>query len=125
LAPSPTSESKVNFGKYVVYLGINKGRGQVYPDGSKSNNTVYTASRTGVIKDILPRGKKGGFQVKVETDEGREVIETVPAGPQLLVKQGQRIRADQALTNNPNIGGFGQTEEEIVLQCPERIQRLL
>jgi len=125
LAPDPTSESKVNFGKYVVYLGINKGRGQVYPDGSKSNNTIYAASSTGVIKDILPRGKKGGFQVKVETDEGREVIDRVPAGPQLLVKQGQRIRAEQPLTNNPNVGGFGQTEEEIVLQCPERIQRLL
>merc|ERR1712187_112796 len=125
LAPSPTSESKVGFGKYTVYLGRNKGRGQVYPDGSKSNNTIYAASRTGVIKDILPGEKAKGFQVKVETDGGNEVIETVPTGPELLVKKGQRIRAEQPLTNNPNVGGFGQTEEEIILQCPERIQRLL
>ena len=25
-------------------MGGNRGRGQVYPDGSKSNNTVYNAS---------------------------------------------------------------------------------
>jgi len=125
LAPYPTSERKTYYGKYVVYVGINKGRGQVYPDGSKSNNTIYTSSRTGVIKDILPMGRKGGFQVVVETNEGREVIDTVPAGPKLLVKKGQRIRAEQPLTNNPNVGGFGQTEEEIILQCPERIQKLL
>jgi apocytochrome f len=42
-----------------------------------------------------------------------------------LVKQGQNVRLEQQLTTNPNVGGFGQTEEEIVLQCPERIQRLL
>jgi len=125
LAPYATSERQVDYGKYLVYLGMNKGRGQVYPDGSKSNNTIYASTRTGVIKDILPRGKRGGFQVEVETNEGRKVVETVPAGPKLLVKRGQTIRAEQPLTNNPNVGGFGQTEEEIVLQCPERIQRLL
>ena len=29
------------------------------------------------------------------------------------------------MTNNPNVGRFGQIEEEIVLQYPERIQKLL
>ena len=31
------------------------------------------------------------------------------------------IRQDQALTLDPNVGGFGQTEKEIVLQDPTRI----
>jgi apocytochrome f len=42
-----------------------------------------------------------------------------------LVKVGQNIRADEPITNNPNVGGFGQAEAEIVLQNPSRIQGLL
>ncbi len=38
---------------------------------------------------------------------------------------GQTIKPDQPLTNNPNVGGFGQTETEIVLQNPARLQGLL
>jgi len=53
------------------------------------------------------------------------VNENVPPGPELLVKVGQNIRAEELLTNNPNVGGFGQAEAEIVLQNPRRIQGLL
>ena len=35
------------------------------------------------------------------------------------------MKADQPLTNNPNVGGFGQGEVEIVLQDPLRIQGLI
>ena len=38
---------------------------------------------------------------------------------------GQAVSADQPLTNNPNVGGFGQKDGEIVLQNPARIQGLL
>jgi len=38
---------------------------------------------------------------------------------------GDTVTVDQALTTNPNVGGFGQTETEIVLQNPLRIQGLL
>ena len=31
------------------------------------------------------------------------------------------VTQDQLLTINPNVGGFGQTETEIVLQDPARI----
>jgi len=125
LAPNPEIEKGVNYLKYPIYLGGNRGRGQVYPDGSKSNNTIYTASVRGVIKEILPIEKKGGFQILLETKDGITVTETVPPGPKLLVKVGQSIRRDEALTNNPNVGGFGQTETEVVLQSPGRIQGLL
>ena len=43
----------------------------------------------------------------------------------LTVNVGDVIKADQALTTNPNVGGFGQEETEIVLQNPSRIQGLL
>jgi apocytochrome f len=49
----------------------------------------------------------------------------VPAGPDLLVREGQTVQADQPLTNNPNVGGFGQAETEIVLQNPARVQGLI
>jgi apocytochrome f len=35
--------------KYPIYVGGNRGRGQVYPDGSKSNNTVYNSPVSGTI----------------------------------------------------------------------------
>jgi apocytochrome f len=121
LAPNPAREKNVAYGNYPIYVGGNRGRGQLYPDGSKSNNTIYNASTTGIVKDILPVNKKGGFQILIETIEGNSVTENVPPGPNLLVEVGQNIRADDPLTNNPNIGGFGQTEGEIVLQDPRRI----
>jgi len=125
LAPNPETEKGVNYLKYPIYFGGNRGRGQVYPDGRRSNNTVSTASTAGVIKQILPVEKKGGFQVVLETKDGTIVTENVPPGPKLLVKIGQNIRADEPLTNNPNVGGFGQAEAEIVLQNPRRIEGML
>ena len=124
LAPNPETDKKVNYLKYPVYFGGNRGRGQVYPDGSKSNNTMYTSTTTGVIKEIIPIEKKGGFQIILETTNGDIKTENVPPGPELLIKVGQNIRSDEPLTNNPNVGGFGQAETEIVLQNSTRIQRL-
>ena len=121
LTPNPNIEKAVSYNKYPVYLGGNRGRGQVYPDGSKSNNTVYTSTTSGVVKNILPIEKKGGFQVSIEIMDGSSVTVIVPLGPKLLVKTGQNIQTDDPLTSNPNVGGFGQAEGEIVLQNPERI----
>lgn len=125
LAPDPEAEKEISYLKYPVYLGGNRGRGQVYPDGSKSNNTVYTSSRSGVVKEIVPVEKKGGFQVLLETKEGNMITETIPPGPELLIKIGQVVRSDEPITINPNVGGFGQAETEIVLQNPIRILGLL
>jgi apocytochrome f len=124
LAPNPTTNKKVAYLKYPIYVGGNRGRGQVYPDGSKSNNTVYTASVAGTISNINPL-EKGGYNVTIQTTDGNDIIDTIPAGPDLIVKTGESVQTDQALTNNPNVGGFGQSETEIVLQNPTRIQGLL
>jgi apocytochrome f len=123
LSPDPTKDKSVSYLKYPIYFGGNRGRGQVYPDGSKSNNTVYTASAAGTIAEINPL-EKGGFEVTIDSANGK-VVDTIPAGPDLLVKAGQAVQADQPLTINPNVGGFGQTETEIVLQNPARVQGLL
>eukprot|EP01023_Acetabularia_acetabulum_P056140 TRINITY_DN6513_c1_g1_i8.p1 TRINITY_DN6513_c1_g1~~TRINITY_DN6513_c1_g1_i8.p1 ORF type:complete len:319 (-),score=31.06 TRINITY_DN6513_c1_g1_i8:527-1483(-) len=124
LSPDPAQTKNISYLKYPIYLGGNRGRGQLYPDGSKSNNTVYNASTSGKIVDILTK-KKGSFEISIETSNGEIIIDKIPAGPELIVKKGQIIQADQPLTNNPNVGGFGQSETEIVLQNPTRIQILV
>ncbi|PVH34251.1 hypothetical protein PAHAL_8G180100 [Panicum hallii] len=97
----------VHFLKYPIYVGGNRGRGQIYPDGSKSNNT-------------------GGYEISiVDASDGRQVIDIIPPGPELLVSEGESIKLDQPLTSNPNVGGFGQGDAEIVLQDPLRVQGLL
>lgn len=122
LAPNPETDKTANYLKYPVYAGANKGRGQVYADGSKSNNNFFTASASGVIREIERIDeKKGGYNISIETAAGNTVKDVVPPGPELIVKVGQTVRADEALTVNPNVGGFGQAETEIVLQNPSRI----
>jgi len=125
LSPDPATNKNVSYLKYPLYLGGNRGRGQVYPDGSKSNNTIYNTSAAGKIVSIAPLSKKGGYQVTIETASGDQVVDKIPAGPELIVKEGQTLVSDQPLTNNPNVGGFGQKDVEIVLQNPARIQGLL
>lgn len=126
LSPDPATNKNVSYLKYPIYLGGNRGRGQVYPDGSKSNNTVYNASTAGQITEIQRvESKKGGFIISIQKADGTVVTEKIPGGPELIVKEGQSVQADQPLTNNPNVGGFGQKDVEIVLQNPTRVQGLL
>lgn len=125
LSPDPSKSKSISYLKYPIYVGANRGRGQVYPDGSKSNNTVSNASATGKIIEIQPNQEKGGFAITIEKSSGEQVVDQVLAGPELLVKQGQTVQADQPLTNNPNVGGFGQMDTEIVLQNPARVQGLI
>ena len=124
LSPDPQTNPNSHYLNYPIYLGGNRGRGQVYPDGKKSNNTVYSSPATGVIESITT-GTDGGRTITVKKADGSSVSDIIPAGPTLLVSQGQSVNADQPITNNPNVGGFGQAETEIVLQNPARVQGLI
>nr|QHN60158.1 cytochrome f [Caulerpa serrulata] len=122
LSPDPQNKTKKSYYlKYPIYLGANRGRGQVYADGSKSNNTIYSASLGGIIKEIAPIEKPGGFLITIETKTGEQIVEKIPPGPEIIVSVDQKVEIDQPLTNNPNIGGFGQQDGDIVLQNPQRI----
>lgn len=123
LSPDPAKDKNVNFGKYSVHLGANRGRGQVYPTGEPSNNNAYKASSAGTIAQISEQ-EGGGYQVTISTDSGN-VVETIPAGPELIVSEGQKVAAGDFLTTNPNVGGFGQKDTEVVLQSPTRIKGLI
>jgi apocytochrome f len=124
LSPDPKQDKSIHFGKYPVHVGGNRGRGQVYPNGEKSNNAVYNASAAGTIAQIT-KPEDGGYEVTIQTADGKTVVDTIPAGPDLVVSEGQEVTAGEALTINPNVGGFGQADTEIVLQSPTRVAGLL
>ena len=124
LSPDPATDSNIHFGKYQIHVGGNRGRGQVYPTGEKSNNAVYTAPASGSVAAIED-GDNGSSILTINTADGAAVTETIPVGPQLLVNVGDNVEAGAALTNDPNVGGFGQVDAEIVLQNPVRIYGLL
>ena len=124
LSPDPAQNKDVNFLNYPVYVGGNRGRGQVYPSGEKSNNTTVTSTVGGQIKSIEP-GEKGKTLVAVAATSGETVTQTVPTGLTTAVKVGEVIKADQPLTYDPNVGGFGQGETEIILQNPNRVKGMI
>jgi apocytochrome f len=123
LSPDPAQDRDVKFLNYPVYLGGNRGRGQVYPTGEKSNNNSYTSTAAGQIMSIEP-GEKGKTTVVVATANG-DVTQTIPAGLELAIKVKDTVKVDQPLTLDPNVGGFGQEETEIVLQNPNRVKGMI
>jgi apocytochrome f len=119
LSPDPAQNKKVFYVKYPIYIGANRGRGQVYPAGDKTNNNVFNAIISGKIQEIKDNGKD--LEVAILSTNGDIKTQNIPKGLTLLVKPNEVVQQDQILTENPNVGGFGQTETEIVLQDPSRI----
>lgn len=124
LAPDPARNKDVHFLNYPIYAGGNRGRGQVYPSGEKSNNTTFTSTVEGQITSIEP-GEKGKSNLIVQSTNGEPVTQVIPAGLKLAVKVNDVIKSDQALTYDPNVGGFGQAETEIILQSPNRVKGMI
>jgi len=123
LAPDPAQNKDVNFLNYPIYVGGNLGRGQVYPTGEKSNNNAYTSTVAGQITALEPQ-EKGKTNVIIATANGN-VTQTIPGGLDLAVKVKDTVKVDQPLTLDPNVGGFGQNETEIVLQNPNRVKGMI
>ena len=120
IAPDPNKDSDIKYLTYPFYAGGNRGRGQVYPTGEKSNVNTFGAVQAGQISE-LTISEKGEANFTIISSDGTKASQVVPAGLQLLVKQGDIVKLDQALNVDPNAGGFGQEESEIVLQKPIRI----
>ena len=120
VSPDPQKDPDVKYLTYPIYAGGNRGRGQVYPTGEKSNVNVFGATQTGQISEITI-SEKGESTVVIINSNGTKSSQIVPAGLNLIVKQGETVKIDQALNADPNVGGFGQEESEIVLQNPLRV----
>jgi len=124
LSPDPATNKDVNFLNYPIYVGANRGRGQVYPTGEKSNNTALTSAAAGKITAIEPL-EKGKKSVVITKADGETATQTIPSALNLIVKVNDIVKADQPLTLDPNVGGFGQTETEIILQNPNRVKGMI
>ena len=120
LSPDPEKNSNVKYLTYPVYGGGNRGRGQVYPTGEKSNLNIFGAIADGQISEIKT-SEKGEYTLTILGLTGEKTSQTIPAGLTLNVKQGDFVKIDSPLNIDPNKGGFGQEETEIVLQNPSRI----
>jgi apocytochrome f len=120
VAPDPEKNSEIKYLTYPFYAGGNRGRGQVYPTGEKSNVNIFGATQSGQIAEITT-SEKGDSTITILNSAGTKTSQIVPAGLNLIVKQGDIVKTEQALNSDPNVGGFGQEESEIVLQNPIRI----
>ena len=120
VAPDPEKDADIKYLTYPFYAGGNRGRGQVYPTGDKSNINVFGADQAGQITAITTQ-EKGESTIVIRNADGKETSQILPPGLTLTVKEGDIVKADQGLNLNPNAGGFGQEESEIVLQNPIRI----
>lgn len=120
LAPNPEKNNKVFFVKYPIYAGGNRGRGQVYPNGQKTNNNTVLSLANGKVTKI-EAVEKAGTKINIEDINGNSIEQLIPLGLDVIVNQNDLVRIDQPLTRDPNVGGFGQSDKEIVLQSPARI----
>jgi apocytochrome f len=120
VAPDPEKNSDIKYLTYPIHAGGNRGRGQVYPTGEKSNLNVFGATQAGQITEIVS-SEKGDSNITIINSNGIKTSQLIPTGLNLIVKQGDIVKADQPLNTDPNVGGFGQEDSEIVLQNPLRI----
>ena len=120
VAPDPSKDPDVKYLTYPFYAGGNRGRGQVYPTGEKSNINVFGATQAGQITEITT-SEKGEASIVIVNPNGTKTSQVLPPGLNLTVKVGDVVKTEQALNLDPNVGGFGQEESEIVLQDPTRI----
>jgi len=120
LSPDPATNKDVNFVKYPIYAGANRGRGQVNPNGDKTNNVLTQASASGQISAITNL-ENGGYEVSIKKADGNVIVQKILPGVNLTVRENDLVKNEQPLTNDPNMGGFGQTDTEIVLQSAARI----
>jgi len=124
LSPNPKNDPNIHYVKYSVHLGANRCRGQVYPTGQLSNNNVFKATVAGAVTAIS-ENEGGGYGVSITAEDGNTFVVEIPSGPQLIVAEGQEVAVGEPLTNDPNVGDFGQKDTEVVLQSPDRILWLL
>nr|QCI04201.1 Apocytochrome f [Anotrichium furcellatum] len=125
LSPDPNKNTSISFLKYPVYIGANRGRGQIYPAGDKTNNNPILASYSGKIIEIISSPETGNKIIKIEKSNGEIYTENIPSSLSIKVHEGNIVNVSDNLTNDPNVGGFGQNETEIVLQNPLRIKAMI
>ena len=119
LTPEPSKNNNVFFGKYPIYVGVNRGRGQIYPNGEKTNNNPATAIVSGKVNLINQTNSE--YEIEYLQPDLTKRLQNISKGLSIIIKEGDIVREGQEISLNPNVGGFAQEELEVVLQDPRRI----
>merc|ERR1712222_221702 len=77
VAPDPEKSSDVKYLTYPFYAGGNRGRGQVYPTGEKSNINSFGAVQAGQITSIAT-SEKGDSVIEIINSDGKKTSQDVP-----------------------------------------------
>ena len=85
LSPDPATDPNIHFGKYSVHAGGNRGRGQIYPTGDKTNVNAVTSPAAGLVSSVSENS------VTITTNDGQTVTESIPAGLEVVVSEGQAV----------------------------------
>eukprot|EP01040_Poterioochromonas_malhamensis_P007383 gene7383-7965_t len=112
LSPDPESNKKIHYLKYPIYVGANRGRGQLYPNGEKTNNNVVTSSIAGKVSKINFLEKN--TEVQILDKNGNLVSQLIPKNI-----QEEEIKKGKRLFNNScavcHIGGVTKTNPNVGL----------
>lgn len=108
---------------YPLVVAGNRGRGQLYPDGSPSNNGGFRSACSGWTGRV--HISREGTNLACWTQQATLQLTRLPAGVDLIGRRscqlGARISIDTVLASNPNVGGVGQSEVSLVLQSRQRL----
>ena len=109
-----------------LYLGANRGRGQLYPDGSISNLSLRKTEVLGTCQAVTYLPKRFGSVVHIVHAEGVWLAHLLPGqavepaiGPRMLAP------AEALLARTLNLGGFGLAEVALSVQVPANLKRFI
>ncbi len=117
---------ELTVGTRSLYLGANRGRGQIYPDGSLSNLTLRKAEVSSICTGVTYLVKRYGSVVHLVHGSGVKLVHLLPGqavepviGPRML------CQVDTLLGRTLNLGGFGLGEVALSIQSPDNLKRFL
>ena len=110
-------------GSVTVYLGANRGRGQAYPNGAVLEFQCSSLSATGVVPGRSFIAKRLGIACWVWATAWRQPFQLVGPGHVNGNRclSPERCEEGGVLDVVMNVGGFGQTEEQLVVQSETRV----
>ena len=114
------------------YVAANRGRGQIYPNGSPSNLTGWkipsdaTSASAAVSAGVVYQPKRYGSVVALLTTRGIYLLH-VPAGQPVVrtISLKTCSSSDTSIGAYLNLGGFGQTEQTLSFQQQGQVDVLL
>merc|ERR1712207_121712 len=89
LSPDPSQEKNIKFLNYPIYVGGNRGRGQVYPSGEKTNNSEYLSTEDGKFISIK-YDKKNKLIFETDTKLKKKKRKIFPRGEKKKKKKKKK-----------------------------------